>query len=60
MPEAFVQILCPKCEKDWQVTLDEVPEPGAEMTCDNCNTTRSVSEFTRTSRDFAILSEFYQ
>ena len=60
MSDAFVRILCPSCGKDWQANLNKVPEPGAEMTCDDCGTTRSVSEFTRTSRDFEILAEFYE
>lgn len=60
MSEAFVQLLCPVCGKDWQANLNELPEPGEEVTCDDCDAARPISEFTRTQRDFEVLANFYE
>jgi predicted RNA-binding Zn-ribbon protein involved in translation (DUF1610 family) len=58
MDEAFVQLRCPACQKDWEETPTDLPVPGVEFTCPDCSESRRLSEFMRTDRDLEILEEF--
>ncbi|MFB6142111.1 MAG: hypothetical protein ABEJ30_02075 [Halorientalis sp.] len=58
MNEAFVQLTCPACAKDWEESLPDLPDPAAEFTCPDCGETRRTSEFMRTDRDLELLREF--
>ncbi|MFB6300517.1 MAG: hypothetical protein ABEH65_09675 [Halobacteriales archaeon] len=55
MKEAFVQLLCPNCEKAWESTPSELPAHSEDFTCPSCHTTRWMAEFTKTERDLEIL-----
>ncbi len=60
MREAYVQLLCPKCTKNWSDNPDELPGPDASFTCPDCGTTSTISEFMRTSRDLEILTRLQE
>jgi ribosomal protein S27E len=51
MNEAFVQLQCPDCLKDWERNHAELPAPDVTVECPDCGTTRPTSEFMRTDRD---------
>lgn len=55
MEEAFVQLLCPECNKAWESTPRDLPEPSATFHCPNCHASRRMAEFMRTDRDLDIL-----
>jgi ssDNA-binding Zn-finger/Zn-ribbon topoisomerase 1 len=56
--EAYVQLLCPECNKDWESTPSELPEPAENFSCPDCHATRRLSEFMRTDRDLETLKQF--
>lgn len=58
MTEAWIQLTCPDCEKDWEESPSALPDPGAGFTCPDCAERRPLSEFTRTQRDFEIVEQF--
>lgn len=60
MTEAWIQMVCPACSKDWEANPSALPEPGAQFDCPDCAEQRPVSEFTRTKRDFEIVEQFHQ
>lgn len=55
--EAFVELLCPNCEKHWEETPTDLPGPGRAFTCPDCGEERALSEFARTSRDLDVMRE---
>lgn len=55
MREAYVQLLCPECNKAWETNPRELPESSQNFSCPDCHATRRVSEFMRTDRDLATL-----
>lgn len=57
MREAYVQLLCPSCTKNWSETPENLPGPDERFLCPDCDTTSTVAEFMRTSRDLEILTE---
>jgi uncharacterized Zn ribbon protein len=57
MNEAFVQLLCPECEKNWEATPTDLPAPDAEFTCPDCEAERRTAEFMRTDRDLEVLKD---
>ncbi len=58
MTEAYVQLVCPTCSKDWQAAPHDLPEPDATFVCPDCETERDLREFMRTARDLEILQDF--
>jgi len=56
--EAFVQLVCPECNKDWEHTPSELPEHTANFSCPDCHATRRLSEFMRTDRDLETIKQF--
>jgi predicted RNA-binding Zn-ribbon protein involved in translation (DUF1610 family) len=58
MNEAFVQLVCPDCTKDWEAPPMDLPTADADFTCPDCGTERPVAEFMRTDRDLRVLKEF--
>lgn len=60
MTEAWVQLTCPDCQKQWESNPSDLPAPGEAFECDHCGARRSVSEFMRTQRDFTILEQFHE
>ncbi|SDQ59962.1 DUF7836 family putative zinc-binding protein [Natronobacterium texcoconense] len=57
MDETTVQLLCPECAKDWQVSPGELPESTATFHCPNCHASRRTAEFMRTDRDLQTLKQ---
>ncbi len=57
MREAYVQLQCPVCNKDWQANPSDLPEPDASFRCPDCDATRPTTEFMRTSRDLEIFKQ---
>ncbi|SDF17098.1 DUF7836 family putative zinc-binding protein [Halorientalis regularis] len=57
MNEAFVQLLCPACEKDWEDGPTDLPAADDGFTCPDCGTERRTAEFMRTDRDLELLKE---
>ncbi|MFB6218942.1 MAG: hypothetical protein ABEH77_07165 [Halobacteriaceae archaeon] len=55
MDEAYVQLLCPDCEKHWEASPGDLPGPRAAFSCPDCGTERRLSEFMRTERDLETL-----
>ena len=53
--EAFVQLLCPECQKKWESTPSELPAHDEHFSCPNCHATRRTAEFMRTDRDLENL-----
>jgi len=57
MNEAFVQLVCPECLKDWEADPTDLPSPEASFRCPDCDENRRLSEFMRTDRDLEVLRE---
>lgn len=53
--EAYVQLLCPECNRDWEMTPSELPEVDENYSCPDCHATRRLAEFARTNRDLENL-----
>jgi transposase len=60
MTEAWIQLLCPECGKNWEDNPAELSAPSRQHTCRNCGLTRYTSEFTKTKRDLEILESFQE
>ena len=58
MVEAFVRLLCPECEKDWEETPTDLPNLQKNFSCPDCHATRRLTEFMRTERDLEVVREF--
>ncbi|ELZ17891.1 hypothetical protein HTZ84_03525 [Haloterrigena sp. SYSU A558-1] len=57
MDETTVQLLCPECAKDWQISPGELPAAADMFHCPGCHASRRMSEFTRTDRDLQTLKQ---
>lgn len=55
MDEAYVQLLCPECAKDWESNPSELPGSREMYHCPNCHATRLTAEFMRTDHDLQTL-----
>jgi len=53
--EAFVQLSCPECSKNWESTPSELPAHDENFSCPECHATRRMALFTRTDRDLENL-----
>jgi hypothetical protein len=58
MTEAWIRLVCPACEAQWEANPADLPPSGEPFDCHNCGARRSVSEFPRTEREFEILEQF--
>ncbi|MFB6303099.1 MAG: hypothetical protein ABEH78_09605 [Haloferacaceae archaeon] len=58
MVEAFVQLLCPECGKDWEENPADLPGHRKNFSCPDCHTTRRLAEFMRTERDLEAVKQF--
>ncbi|MFB6126310.1 MAG: hypothetical protein ABEJ79_03290 [Halolamina sp.] len=58
MVEAFVRLLCPECEKEWEGNPSDLPEVKQNFSCPSCHATRRLTEFMRTERDMEIVKQF--
>lgn len=57
MVETYVRLLCPECNKEWELGPDELPGPKRNFSCSNCHATRRLAEFMRTERDLETLKQ---
>ncbi|MFB6137636.1 MAG: hypothetical protein ABEJ42_04765 [Halobacteriaceae archaeon] len=55
MNEAYVQLLCPECQKHWEETPGDLPNHTQNFSCPGCHATRRLAEFMRTDRDLETL-----
>jgi len=53
--EAYVQVLCPECNKNWEETPGDLPRHDRNYNCPGCHATRRTAEFMRTERDLVNL-----
>ena len=53
--EAYVQLVCPECGKNWEKTPSELPTHDENFSCPACHATRRTAEFMRTERDLKNL-----
>jgi len=58
MNEAFVQLSCPECMKDWEAKPMDLPARNEPFSCPDCGEQRPTAEFMRTDRDLEVLKEF--
>ena len=58
MAEAFVQLLCPECNKSWTSPSRKLPSSDEQFSCPDCPTTRNTVEFLRTEHDLETLQQF--
>jgi len=59
MQEAWIQLQCPDCGEQWEANPADLPEPHRDFDCKDCEGTRPLSEFAKTTRDFEIIEEFH-
>ena len=57
MDRTTVNLLCPECTKDWQVSPDELPMAAEMFHCPGCHASRRTAEFMRTDRDLQTLKQ---
>ena len=55
--EAFVELVCPACEKYWEESPSELPAPNESFDCPDCGERRPLSEFARSDRDVELIRE---
>ncbi|WP_193222406.1 DUF7836 family putative zinc-binding protein [Halosegnis rubeus] len=55
MVETYVRLLCPDCEKSWEESPNDLPEPSETFYCPDCNAENRLSEFARTERDLETM-----
>ena len=53
--EAFVRLLCPECNKNWERSASDLPGHDANFSCPNCHASRLAAEFARTGRDLETM-----
>ena len=57
MREAYVRLVCPECQKDWESTPGNLPTPDEQFSCPDCTERRRLAEFMRTERDLETLQD---
>lgn len=55
--EAFVELVCPECEKHWEESPSNLPDPDASFDCPDCEGRHPLSEYARTNTDLEVLRE---
>lgn len=60
MQEAWIDLACPNCDKQWEANPTELPAPDADFECPDCGTSRSTAEFAQTQRGLEILESFHE
>jgi len=55
MNEAYVRLLCPECDKEWESTPNALPAVDSVFHCPNCHNSRRLAEFARTNRDLETM-----
>lgn len=58
--EAYIQLLCPACNKNWERTPRDLPAHDEQFECPDCGERRPTAEFTRTARDLETLRELQE
>jgi len=58
MVEAFVRLVCPECDKDWEEAPTDLPGHRKNFSCPDCHATRRLAEFMRTERDLELVKQF--
>jgi hypothetical protein len=55
MQEAWIQLVCPACDAEWEASVRDLPAPGEQFQCDQCRGYAPTAEFTKTARDLEVL-----
>ncbi|MFB6255300.1 MAG: hypothetical protein ABEH58_00995 [Haloplanus sp.] len=58
MDEAYVRLLCPECNKNWEATPSDLPDHTRSYDCPTCHASRRLAEFMRTERDLELVKQF--
>ena len=58
--EAYVQLVCPECQKSWEQNPKDLPAPEKNFQCPNCHASRRTSVFMRTDRDLKTLKQLQE
>jgi DNA-directed RNA polymerase subunit RPC12/RpoP len=58
MTEAYVALVCPACNEEWEENPSDLPEPDTQFACEHCTERRHLADFLRTSRDLEIVESF--
>lgn len=59
MQTPWIPLQCPACDHTWENGPESLPEPGNDLSCVSCGTSRSVVEFVKTQRGWDILNDFH-
>ena len=57
MAQAYVQLVCPNCDKDWEKAPTDLPKPDATFSCPDCAESYTLVEFARTKRDVETMRQ---
>lgn len=57
--EAFIELLCPDCEKHWESSPTTLPAPDADFQCPDCAARHRTAEFMKNTRSLEVLREFH-
>ena len=55
MPESWINLSCPTCEKQWSTNPSDLDGLDADLVCPDCATTAATREFFNSSRDLEIV-----
>lgn len=58
MEETYVRLVCPECDKHWEASPGDLPEPARTFHCPSCTASRPLSEFARTDHDLKAMKRF--
>jgi predicted RNA-binding Zn-ribbon protein involved in translation (DUF1610 family) len=58
MQETQVQLLCPACNRDWELDPRELSGPRGDFACPDCAETGVTADFLRTKRDLDVVRQF--
>ncbi len=53
-----MRLVCPECDKHWEASPGDLPEPARTFHCPNCTASRPLSEFARTDHDLKAMKRF--
>lgn len=55
MPESWINLSCPTCEKQWSTNPNDLEDLDADMVCPDCAMSAAIREFLKSSRDLEIV-----
>jgi predicted RNA-binding Zn-ribbon protein involved in translation (DUF1610 family) len=58
MQETQVQLLCPACNRDWELDPHDLPGLRGSFACLDCGESGVTADFLRTKRDLDVVRQF--